>query len=206
MREADGVPADARGTTGAGSAPALALGRVVAYSWLMAAAAIGVLNQLHADLHEHNDLPPLVHWLRDAALAVPMAAIAVVIAALIVRSRLGSSRGDSGHSLVRPFSWAVLAAVLFAVLSIPGIQLHGLLFGAEKESVGWLQDAVNDGGITLATSLAVLVPLALLLGPPWRATRSASKAVQPPGPSLAAMAGHSAPLVTMGSTHAGGDR
>jgi hypothetical protein len=206
VQEADGDALGVRGATGAGSAPGLIPGRVVAYSWLMAAAAIGVLNQLHADLHEHHDLPPFVHWLRDAALAVPMAAIAVVVVALIVRSRLSSSGGETGRSIAGPLTWTVLAAFVFAALSIPGIQLHGLLFGAEEESVGWVQDALKDGGITLATSLAVLVPVALVLGPPWRAARPATKPIPSPGPSLAAKAGHSASLVTSGSTHAGGDR
>ena len=206
MREADGGAADGRGVTGATSATSLDLGRVVAYSWLMAAAAIGVLNALHADLHEHNELPPLVHWLRDGALAVPVAAIALVIAALVVRSRRPSSGSETGRSTARPLTWAALAAVLFAILSIPGIQVHGLLFGAEEESIGWLEDALKDGGITLATSLAVLMPVALLLGPPWRRTRATAEPAQAPGPSLAAMTGHSPSLATTGSTHAGGDR
>lgn len=178
----------------------------IACSWLMAAAAIGVLNLLHADLHEHRDLPLLAHWLRDAALAVPMAAIAIVAAALIVRSRLTSSGGETGRSNAGPLAWALLAAIFFAVLSIPGIQLHGLLFGAEEEAGGWLQDALKDGGITLATSLAVLIPVALFLGPPWPVARSADRNAHSPGPSLAASAGSSASLVTTGSTHAGGDR
>ncbi len=180
--------------------------RVVAYSWLMALAAIGLLNLLHADLHEHHDLPPLVHWLRDAALAVPLAAIAVLGAAFLVRARTFRPRGGGVSSIPTRLAWAVFASTFFAILSIPGIQLHGLLFGAEEESVGWLADAFKDGGITLAISLVALVPAALITGPPWRAVRADFGPDQAPGATLAASAGSSAFLATAGSTYAGGDR
>lgn len=211
VRDADQDPAGATRSSradGAPPAPGLRPGRVVAYSWLMAAAAIGVLNQLHVDLHEHRDIPPIVHWLRDAALAVPLAATAVVVAGLVVRARAAGPGPAAGSPAPSRFAWAVLAAFLFALLSIPGIQLHGLLFGAEAEAAGWLEDALKDGGITLAVSLAALVPAALLLGPPWRAARSPDedRSAQAPGPSLAAAAGLSPSLVTAGSTHVGGDR
>lgn len=189
-----------------GQAPALDAVRVVAYSWLIAAAAIGLLNLLHADLHEHHDLPPLVHWLRDAALAVPLAAIAVLGAALVVRARASGPRRAGGSSIPSRLAWAILASTAFAILSIPGIQLHALLFGAEEEAVGWLEDALKDGGITLAVSLAALVPAALITGPPWRAVRAHTGLDHAPGATLAASAGSSAFLATAGSTHAGGDR
>ena len=54
MRDADRDLAEAARSAranGAGQAPGLDAGRVVAYSWLMAAAAIWVLNQLHEGLH-----------------------------------------------------------------------------------------------------------------------------------------------------------
>jgi hypothetical protein len=209
VRDADRDLAEAARSAranGAGGAPGLDAGRVVAYSWLMAAAAIWVLNQLHEGLHEHHNLPPIVHWLRDASLTVPLAAIAVLAAALVVRARAGGSGRASSPSGAAPLIWAVLAALLFAVLSIPGNQLHGVLFGAEEESVGWLQDALTDGSIALAVSLVALVPVALITGPPWRAARSPHEPAQAPGPSLAAAAGHSASLATAVSTNAGGDR
>ena len=209
MHDADldaGEKAVSTQVIGARRLPDLDPGRLVAYSWLMAAAAIGVLNLLHADLHEHHDLPPLVHWLRDAALAVPLAAIAVLGAALVVRARASGPRRAGGSSIPSRLAWAILASTAFAILSIPGIQLHALLFGAEEESVGWLEDALKDGGITLAVSLVALVPAALITGPPWRAVRAHFGPDQAPGATLAASAGSSAFLATAGSTHAGGDR
>ena len=106
----------------------------IACSWLLAMVAIFAVQQVHQDLHEHLELPPILHWLRDAAVAVPLAALAIGSAALLVRLVYG--RSDAGR--VRPaaawLAWAVLAAVVFAVLSIPGNQIHGLLFGAEEET------------------------------------------------------------------------
>jgi len=209
MRDADVVEGELENsapTNGPRPASAVDAGRVVAYSWLMATAAIGVLNLLHADLHEHRDVPPHFHWLRDAALAVPLAATAVVGAALVIRARASRSRSGAGSSKASLLAWDFLASLLFAVLSIPGIQLHGLLFGAEEESVGWLQDALKDGGITLAISFIGLVPAVLLTGPPWRATTFHSGPDQAPGSTFQTSAGSSAFLATAGSTHAGGDR
>jgi len=116
------------------------------------------------------------------------------------------SRSGAGSSKASLLAWVFLASLLFAVLSIPGIQLHGLLFGAEEESVGWLQDALKDGGITLAISFIGLVPAVLLTGPPWRATTFHSGPDQAPGSTFQTSAGSSAFLATAGSTHAGGDR
>lgn len=209
MRDAVVAPAevaDAPSPARRGQASALNPGLLVAYSWLIATAAIGVLNLLHANLHEHKELPPIAHWLRDAALAVPLAAIAVVCAALLVRARASGSRSTGHPSIPSRLAWAVLASTFFAILSIPGIQLHALLFGAEEESVGWLEDALKDGGITLAVSLVALVPATLITGPPWRAVRAHFGPDQVPGATHAASAGSSAFLATAGSTHAGGDR
>jgi hypothetical protein len=137
---------------------------------------------------------------------VPLAAIAVMGAALLVRARASGARPADNSSIAPHLAWAVLASVLFAVLSIPGIQLHGLLFGAEEEAGGWLRDALKDGGITLAVSLVALVPAVLVAGLPWRAARSPHESAQAPGSSLVAAAGPSASLATAGSTHVGGDR
>jgi hypothetical protein len=128
--------------------------------------------------------------------------MAVVGAALVIRSRTALAMPIVASRL----AWAGLAAIFFAFLTIPGIQLHGLLFGAEQEAVGWLEDAIKDGGITLAVSLAVLVPIALVLGPPWPSAGPAARPATSPGSPHVATAGHSASLVTTRTTHAGGDR
>jgi hypothetical protein len=149
------------------------LGRLIAYSWLLAGAAIAALQVVHQDVHEHAELPAPVHWLRDGSLAVPAAAIAVLLATLLL------ARFDATARI--GLAWAAVAAVAFAVLSIPGNQLHAVLFGAEEESVGWLEDVLLDGAVTLGAALALLVPLALALGTPWH--RAAPAADDPIGRS-----------------------
>jgi hypothetical protein len=141
-------------------------GRLVLYAWLLAAVPIAVLQLAHADLHERFDLPPLVHWLRDTGLAVPAALIAVVVAAAIVARLRGNDAG--AVTPVTALAWATIAAILFAVASLPGNQLHGFLFGAEEEEVGLVQDLLDDGIAAFQAALLVIVPLALVAGVPWR--------------------------------------
>lgn len=175
----------------------------IACSWLLALVAIWAVQQVHQDLHEHNELPPILHWLRDAAVAVPVAALAIGSAALLVRPAFGAA----GRGPARPAAaWAAVAAVIFAVLSIPGNQLHGLLFGADEEPIGWLEDALIDGSIVLGASLVALVPVALLGAWAWRPAESPLAADQAPGPTPTAPVRTSASPAVAGSTNAGGDR
>ena len=150
----------------AGRASAVDPLRVVVASWWTALVAIGVLLQAHAGLHEHLELPVALHLLRDGALAVPAAGLAVLLATLAVASRPGPRVAGR---LVRAVAWAVAAAAGFAVLSIPGNQLHGSLFGAEEEAeLSWIADTALDAGLAFAGSLLALVPLAIVAGPPVR--------------------------------------
>jgi hypothetical protein len=142
--------------------------RLALSAWFLALVPIGLLQLTHSDLHEHNELPPLLHWIRDAALSVPFAAVAVVAAALVVAWLRPGERTGRG-SLGTPVLWAFLAAASFAILSIPGNQLHGLLFGAEEEvGVSLAQDLANDAILAFQGALVVIVPFALLLGAPWQ--------------------------------------
>ncbi len=185
-------------------------GRVVAYAWLLAAVPTGLLQLVHSGLHERNEPPPAIHWLRDSSLAVPFAAVAVVVAALLIARIRPAERGDRA-ALTTVVLWGCVAAVLFAVLSIPGNQVHGFLFGAEEEvGVSLLQDLATDALYALEAALLVLVPLSLVAGVPWsgawRAAQAGQVPAQAPGSTLAAPAGlHESPAIA-GSTHAGGDR
>ena len=206
VRAHDAEPVD--GSTGA--VFRLLPGRVVAYAWLLAAVPTALLQLVHADLHEHNEPTAVIHWLRDGSLAVPFAAIAVILAALVVARLRPAERGQRA-ALTTVALWACLAAVVFAVLSIPGNQLHGLLFGAEEEEgISLLEDLSIDALYALEAALLVLVPLSLLAGVPWRgAWRAAHTGEAPahaPEPTLVASGGPSESPATAGSTHAGGDR
>lgn len=141
------------------------IARFVLTAWLVALAGIWAAQQAHAGLHEHLELPPLLHLLRDAALAVPFAAVALAVAGPIARPLARSAGIDEGGVGTR-IAYAATAALAFAVLSVPGNGLHGLLFGAEADE-GGLADAVLDAAIVLAGALAVLLPAALARLAPW---------------------------------------
>jgi hypothetical protein len=143
---------------------------LVAVSWLVAVVATAVLQLVHADLHEHNELPPLLHLLRDGALVVPAAAIAVLGATLV----LGRTRpGGRGASLPSIAAWVFLSAVIFGALSMPGNALHGFLFGAEEEvGVSPLQDFLVDGAYAFQLAVGSLFAFALVVGLPWRNERA----------------------------------
>jgi len=148
----------------------IAPGLFAVTSWWLALVAIWVLQQAHIGLHEHHELPPLLHLLRDGALTVPSAAIALALAACIFgdrlrRSTFGARAGLTNLDRVR---WAVLVAVLFALLSVPGSRLHAFLFGAEAEEIGWLADATLDTVIGFIGALIALLPIAIVVGPPVR--------------------------------------
>lgn len=143
-------------------------GRTIAYAWLLAGAPIAVLQLGHAGVHEQAELPPALHWFRDTALAAPAAAVAVIVAALVV-ARVRASEPGERASLVGAMGWGVLAAALFAAFSVPLVQLHGAVFGAEEEiGASPLAHALGEAITTLQVALLVLVPLALLAGVPWR--------------------------------------
>ncbi len=146
-----------RGTASAGQLKSAGRGSIPRVGWFVASSgllglvAIGAVQQVHQGLHEHDELPPMLHWLRDTAIAVPLAPLAIWAAALLVQqsiTRLG--RGSRRSELLPWLIWAGLAALLFALLSIPGNQLHGLLFGAEEEEIGWLEDALTPVSVPAA--------------------------------------------------------
>ena len=157
----------------------------VAVSWWLAVVAIGVLQGAHDGLHEHLELPPILHLVRDAALAVPAAASAVLIGVLATGATFGATRARRSAARV---VWVVATAAAFAVLSIPGNALHGVLFGAEaEEELSPLADALLDGAIALIGALLALVPVALVIGPPMAAIDRSDPSPDParglrPGP------------------------
>ncbi len=162
MRDPEGM----RSTAGAVTSTLLPM-RIVRDAWWLALVAIGVLQQAHSGLDEHLELSPLVHLMRDSALAVPAAALAIVIASMLV------ARGSVARTVPRPpgvadrLLWVLVATAIFAVLSVPGNQLHGTLFGAEDEAeLSWLADVALDAGIAAIGALLALVPLAAVSGLP----------------------------------------
>jgi hypothetical protein len=141
------------------------IARLVLTAWLLALGGIWAAQQAHAGLHELVDLPPLLHLFRDASLAVPFAAVALLAAGPLA-GPLARATGLGEGSLAGRLAYAAIAAVLFAVLSVPGNALHGLMVGATEDE-GGLADVLLDAAIVLGGSLAVLVPAALAHLAPW---------------------------------------
>jgi hypothetical protein len=144
--------------------------RAAAMSWWLALVAIWVVQEAHAGQHELHELPPILHAVRDAALAVPLAAGAVVIGTILVSPRLRprdertpAGTGDGGR-----ISWVGAVALAFAAASIPGHELHGALFGVEQSDVGWLAHALLDASIAGFGAVLALFPVAMVVGPPIR--------------------------------------
>lgn len=146
-------------------------------SWWVALVAIWGVQQVHAGLHEHLELPPVLHLIRDASLAVPLAALAAVAATAILGPRALPRTAETrrpGLGNAHRLAWALLAAGIFALLSIPGSQIHGFLFGAEEEAIGWFLDAVLDASIAFSGAQAAFLAVAIVIGPPVRRTGHAA--------------------------------
>jgi hypothetical protein len=143
---------------------------VVLYAWLLAGLPLAALQVAHSGVHERNELPPLLHWIRDTSLAVPVAALAVVVAAFVVVRMHPAGSGDRG-SLAAAAGLGFLAAAAFAAMAIPLAQVHGALFGAEPETgMTPIEHAVTEGFAVFQVALA-LVPITLVAGVPWRRPR-----------------------------------
>ena len=154
----------------------------VGASWWLALVAIAVLQQAHDGLHEHLELPPLLHLGRDAALAVPAAALAILAGTFTSIGIDGARRRDR---VAATATWIAVTAVVFAVLSIPGNQLHGTLFGAEEEEeLSPLADVVIDAGIAFIGALLALIPFTAVVGRPTRPAMSQPELGESGGPRL----------------------
>src|SRR5215467_9644927 len=91
----------------------------------LALTAVGLLQVLHADLHEASEPGPATHWLRDSALALPLAFLSVWVASQPAVRRLarwlwpGRAGGPAAGVL-----WALVAATAFGLASVPGNEIH----------------------------------------------------------------------------------
>jgi hypothetical protein len=155
--------------------------RTVLVSWWLALVAIWVVQQAHDGQHERHELPLLLHLLRDGALAVPLAALAVVGACIVLAPRLSrvSPGARGGLADLDRFVWVLVADTFFSILSIPGHELHGALFGVEQSDVGWFLHALLDASIVAVGSFIALMPIALVAGPPVRRPRPAPANQEP---------------------------
>src|SRR5438105_8757292 len=89
------------------------------------------LHLLHeaAGATELNEPPPVIHWLRDSTLALPLILVAVWAALLLARAYLARYARGASRLLSAGVIAAIVALIASAVLAA-GTPLHGLLFHA----------------------------------------------------------------------------
>jgi len=115
-----------------------------------------VLHLVHGDAHEAVPIGPLAHWLRDSLLSAP-ASLAALLLAGVAASRGARWVGIRPGSPAARVSWALIAALAYAVASVPGNAIHAGLFGAEHEGMAFAAHAVRDGGIVYVASFFLLI-------------------------------------------------
>ena len=129
-----------------------------------------VLHLAHRGALERHDISPILHYVRDASLAL-IPAVAVLLAAD------GWARRARSRNHV---AWSFVAATGYAVAMIPGMWVHEQLFGAEHiheelvhraghahgqasgAATAFVAHAAHDAAIAGLWALAILLALPLL--------------------------------------------
>ena len=150
---------------------------------LLAAAVIAVLQVLHGHVAEVHALPPVVHWARDAALALPIALVALLVADRVARSAGAGSR-EAGRGRL---SAALAGGAAFAVLSVPGGLAHERLFLAEHaHGSSFLTHSAADGMSAWLLASATLLLLHVVAQAGLRRARAIPSVRRPLAATLAA--------------------
>jgi len=137
------------------------------------------MNVLHAAEggHERGEPPPVIHWLRDSTLALPVVFAAVWLAVVLTRRMI------ERHELeTRPVASGILLAGSAAFASACSLAfanpLHSTLFNAQHggHDLPFALHLVRDGLLALALALPVagVVSCALLRTRPWAPPQVAS--------------------------------
>jgi FtsP/CotA-like multicopper oxidase with cupredoxin domain len=159
-----------RGTAGGLLARMLPSGRSAAVALALTLWVGAVLQLAHAGQHERHELSPVLHWLRDSALAYPVALLAAVFALHSGRRLLAWAQLPLG-GVLQSGATAVLGGVAFALLSVPGSLVHGALFGASHEGMTAGRHAGYEASLVLLSATALLAALPTLSAPLAAAAR-----------------------------------
>ncbi|NEA37340.1 hypothetical protein [Streptomyces sp. SID13031] len=122
----------------------------------------------HGGAETPHTLSPLLHFLRDSTLALPVTIVVLLIAALAVRALWPA---DTARVRI---GYAVAAAVAAGIASVPEVLAHGWLF--DEQVAGSLASHLT--GVALVTvryTFALTLIAAVLFGVPWRAPRSTGR-------------------------------
>src|SRR4051812_24413491 len=155
---------------------ALARPSVVAAFALVLAYGGGLwLNVLHIAEggYERNEPPLVLHWLRDATLALPLVLVAVWAGVLMARRLI--ERSDCRSRLLSALTLGACVALLSAVAGALGGPAHAAVFGATHggHELSLPVHLVRDGLLALVVDvpLAALVAFGLRNTDPWAAPR-----------------------------------
>jgi FtsP/CotA-like multicopper oxidase with cupredoxin domain len=123
--------------------------------------------------HERNEPPFVLHWLRDATLALPLICVAVWVGIVLARkliARAGATDGPVGLCVAVTGTVVALAATLAVGASSPA---HGGLYGAEHggQELPFMVHLGRDMLAALVVNLVMsgLVSAALFRRRPWAA-------------------------------------
>ncbi|WP_328328689.1 hypothetical protein OHA70_04170 [Kribbella sp. NBC_00382] len=118
---------------------------------------------------ESHELSPLVHFLRDSTLALPVTIAVLLVAALAVRAVW---RDDTGRARI---AFAAAAAVVAGAASVPEVLAHGWLFDEQVAGVSLASHLTGVALVTVRYTFALTLVAAVLFGVPWRASRSTAR-------------------------------
>ena len=149
-------------------------GAIAGLGAYLALAAGLVLHLRHAGVHEAGGLSPIMHWLRDSLLAVPMAVLVLVLAVPIVRW-LSRVLTVSETSAMAHVMWATVVGAGYALATVPGNWVHHQLFVAEHahHAGSFWAHALSDAMAVLWPAAAFTLIASVLVGLPWQWQRSA---------------------------------
>ncbi|GAA1592791.1 hypothetical protein GCM10009789_53550 [Kribbella sancticallisti] len=118
-----------------------------------------------------QELSPLLHFLRDSTLALPVTIAILLIVTLAVRAIAVRVGADAGTARVR-IAFACAAAIAAAMASVPEVLAHGRLFDEQIAGVSMASHLTGVALVTLRYTFALTLIAAVLFGVPWRAPRS----------------------------------
>ncbi len=147
----------------------LNLFRVVVFAFALAYGGGLWLHLLHqADgAIELNAPPPLVHWLRDSTLMLPLVVVSIILALILVEKIL--ERTARVHESSQPASDALIVAFIALVTSIAtgaASPIHNLLFDAQHhlgdEEMPVVFHIFYDGALALIANVLITVTVMAL--------------------------------------------
>src|SRR3954462_8830408 len=141
--------------------------RAVLAAGILQAFGVGlVVHLLHTGQHEAHELSPVLHWLRDSALAVPLSVAALAVGVAVVQ-RTATWASLPARGTLAQVLWSLTGALAYAAISVPGNLAHARLFGAEHAGMAPLAHAVHDSASVMLAAFSLLLALAAAGLRPW---------------------------------------